>query len=110
LVLREIRIERKLVLLRLSWIRNLLSLRLLKELFDNLTNTDFRSMRIFLRTKIIIYDNLTKNNSRPMRIFLRTKIIIYDNLTKTIFRYVRIFLTTKEVILGKIFTNKNISS
>jgi len=48
--------------------------------YDNLTKTNFRSMRILIRTKILIYDNLTKTNFHSMRIFLRTKILIYDVL------------------------------
>jgi len=49
-------------------------------LFDNLTKTNFRSIKIFLRSKILIYDNLSKTDFCSMRIFLRTKILIYVNL------------------------------
>jgi hypothetical protein len=66
----------------------------MKGLFDNLTKTDFRSMRIFLETKIHIIDNLTKHVFHFMRFFVRIGILICDNLGKTNFRFMRIFLRT----------------
>ena len=66
----------------------------LKGLFDNLTETDFHYMIIFLRTKILIYDNLTKTNFRSMIIFLRTKVLTYDNLTKSVDKH---FLKIKSI-------------